>query len=127
MTLPHHDRHAPARPRDTEVWWWVFMRVSAVLLFVLATGWFLDRHIVHDRAAVDHDFVADRWRNPFWRVWDAALLLLAAAHGGRGLRNVVDDLVASASRRTALKLAVAVGASLVGLVALVAVVGFPPP
>lgn len=125
MTLPRTEADA-ARRHDGDVWWWVFMRVSAVLLLVLAAGWFLDRHIVHDRASIDHDFVADRWRNPFWRVWDLALLLLAAAHGGRGLRNVVDDLVASEPRRAALKLTVTIGASLGALVAVVAVVGFSP-
>ncbi len=125
MTLP---RTAPgaARPHDREVWWWVFMRVSAILLLVLAVGWFLDRHLVHDRGSIDYDFVADRWRNPFWRMWDLALLLLVAAHGGRGLRNVVDDLVASEWRRGALKVGVTIGASLVALVAVVAVVGFSP-
>lgn len=125
MTLPRTEADT-VRPRDREVWWWVFMRVSAALLLVLAVGWFLDRHLVHDRGSIDYDFVAGRWRNPFWRVWDLALLLLVAAHGGRGLRNVVDDLVRSGTRRGALKLAVTIGASLVALVAVVAVVGFSP-
>jgi succinate dehydrogenase membrane anchor subunit len=75
-----------------ELWSWLFMRVSAVVLLFLAVGHVLIMHVFSggiDR--VDFAFVQARWQNPLWRSWDWALLSLGLLHGVNGLRVVVQD------------------------------------
>ncbi len=77
-----------------ELWTWLFMRVSGVVLLVLAVGHVLIMHVLDggvDR--VNFGFVATRWQSPFWRSWDWMLLSLALLHGINGLRVVVMDYV----------------------------------
>ena len=82
------------RPRQSfETWSWFFMRVSGLLLVFLALIHFAITHIVNDVADTKADFVADRWANPLWRLFDWALLALALGHGLNGLRWIVDDYV----------------------------------
>jgi succinate dehydrogenase / fumarate reductase membrane anchor subunit len=77
-----------------ELWMWLFMRISGILLLVLALGHTLIMHLPSggvDR--VDFGFVAARWASPFWRTWDWMMLTLALIHGINGLRNITLDYV----------------------------------
>ncbi len=90
--LGYRGRERPAG--GFELWSWLFMRVSGVLLLVLAVGHVLIMHVVDEGVdRVDFGFVATRWGSPFWRTWDWALLVLALIHGINGLRVVVQDYV----------------------------------
>jgi succinate dehydrogenase / fumarate reductase, membrane anchor subunit len=80
--------------RGAEFWWWIFMRVSGIVLLVLAVGHVLIMHVFGggiDR--VDFGFVAVRWQSPLWRTWDWLLLSLAMVHGINGLRTITLDYV----------------------------------
>lgn len=97
-------RPAPSRRRwDPETWSWVFMRLSGLALVFLALVHFALTHIVHDVVETDYEFVADRWGNPFWRVFDWLLLALALGHGLNGLRWIVEDYVRRRRLRRAAK------------------------
>jgi succinate dehydrogenase / fumarate reductase, membrane anchor subunit len=77
-----------------ELWAWLFMRISGIVLLLLAVGHTLIMHLPSggvDR--VDFGFVATRWNSPFWRTWDWMLLILALIHGINGLRNITLDYV----------------------------------
>lgn len=74
-----------------ELYAWVFMRVSGVLLLVLALGHLVIMHLIHGVEEIDFAFVATRYRNPLWRLYDWFLLMLALVHGMNGLRVLVDD------------------------------------
>jgi succinate dehydrogenase / fumarate reductase membrane anchor subunit len=69
----------------------------------LALVHFSITHIVNDVVDTDYDFVAERWHNPAWRLFDWLLLVLALAHGANGLRWIVDDYVRRAGPRKAVK------------------------
>ncbi len=87
---------APAgrrRGRSFETWSWFFMRLSGLALVFLALAHFAITHILNDVVDTDHDFVARRWDNPLWRLFDWSLLALALLHGLNGLRWIVDDYV----------------------------------
>jgi succinate dehydrogenase / fumarate reductase membrane anchor subunit len=75
-----------------ELWTWLFMRISGIVLLVLAVGHVLIMHVVGKGVSrVNFGFVATRWQSPFWRSWDWALLSLALLHGINGLRVIVQD------------------------------------
>jgi succinate dehydrogenase / fumarate reductase membrane anchor subunit len=95
---------AMRRPRQNfETWSWYFMRISGLILIFLALTHFAITHIIHDVTDTNADFVAERWDNPLWRLFDWSLLLLALMHGLNGLRWIIDDYVRRPTRRAAVK------------------------
>jgi succinate dehydrogenase / fumarate reductase membrane anchor subunit len=79
------------------------MRVSGLVLVFLALTHFAITHIINDVVETDAEFVAERWDNPLWRLFDWTLLALALAHGLNGLRWIIDDYVRSNGRRALVK------------------------
>lgn len=82
-----------------ELYAWLFMRVSGILLLFLALGHLAIMHLINSVDTINFDFVAARWANPLWRLYDWLLLMLALVHGSNGVRVMVDDYV----RRPALR------------------------
>jgi succinate dehydrogenase / fumarate reductase membrane anchor subunit len=77
-----------------ELWMWLFMRISGLVLLVLAVGHVLIMHVVDEGVGrVNFGFVATRWGSPFWRTWDWLMLVFALIHGINGLRVIVLDYV----------------------------------
>ena len=87
---------ASSRPSGGTGWetfsWW-FFRVSGVGLVFLAIIHLLLMHVTHDVSATDYQFIANRYANPLWRVYDLLLLTLALFHGLNGLRIICDDYI----------------------------------
>ncbi len=79
------------------------MRISGLILFFLALIHFSLTHIFHDVTTTTVSFVAKRWANPFWRVFDWLLLALGLLHGTNGLRFIMDDYVRNPRKRAAVK------------------------
>lgn len=95
---------AGGRPRPDsglELYAWLFMRVSGMLLLFLALGHLLIMHILNHVDDINFAFVAGRWQNPLWRFYDWLLLMLALVHGMNGLRVIVDDYVRPPGLRVA--------------------------
>ena len=87
-------RVVPEKRRRTnwEKWGWLYQRVSGVLLVVLIFGHlFTNLFLGQGVRAIDFAFVAGKWANPFWIVWDLLLLWLALIHGANGMRTLVND------------------------------------
>ncbi|MFM2384825.1 MAG: hypothetical protein RL166_699 [Actinomycetota bacterium] len=71
---------------------WLFMRASGVVLIVLIFGHLYINLFTGDGIkAIDFAFVAGKWANPFWQVWDTLMLWLALIHGTNGMRTLVND------------------------------------
>jgi succinate dehydrogenase / fumarate reductase, membrane anchor subunit len=106
-TSPPHRPVAPAergeRPRSGfELWSWLFMRLSGIVLLFLAVGHVLIMHVMEEGVErVDFNFVADRWASPLWRTWDWMMLSLSLLHGINGMRVIVQDYVRGAGARLA--------------------------
>jgi succinate dehydrogenase / fumarate reductase membrane anchor subunit len=95
------DYRPPKRGQGNfELYAWLFMRVSGVLLVLLILI-HLTIMLAVDRGIgrVDFAFVSGRWSNPFWRLYDFSMLLLALLHGGNGLRVIIDDYARTGFRR----------------------------
>ncbi|HEY8484404.1 MAG TPA: succinate dehydrogenase, hydrophobic membrane anchor protein [Longimicrobiales bacterium] len=76
-----------------ELYSWFFMRISGVVLLVLAVFHLFWMHGVIGVEEITFDVVAQRWSNPLWRLYDFFLLAFALTHGVNGLRGVADDYV----------------------------------
>ena len=92
------------RPKQSfETWSWFFMRISGLVLVFLALFHFALTHIINDVVETDAEFVANRWENPLWRLFDWSLLALALLHGLNGVRWSIDDYVRSDRARALTK------------------------
>jgi succinate dehydrogenase / fumarate reductase membrane anchor subunit len=75
-----------------ELYSWLFMRVSGLVLVFLVLGHLLIMNILDGGVQrINFGFVAGRWSSPFWQVWDLLQLWLAQLHGANGLRTVIND------------------------------------
>jgi succinate dehydrogenase / fumarate reductase membrane anchor subunit len=83
---------------------WLFMRGSGLLLVVLVFGHlYVNLFRGEGIHAIDFGFVAGKWANPFWQVWDLAMLWLAQLHGTNGLRTIINDYATKPVTRFTLK------------------------
>ncbi|WP_370454488.1 succinate dehydrogenase hydrophobic membrane anchor subunit [Salinibacterium sp. dk5596] len=99
-----------------EKWGWIYMRASGVILVVLIFGHLFVNLMVGDGVhAIDFAFVAGKWADPFWIVWDTLLLFLALIHGANGMRTIINDYAQKPSTRRVLSWALA-GATLILLI-----------
>lgn len=75
-----------------ELYSWLFMRLSGLALVVLVLGHlFVNLMLGGGITALDFGFVAGKWANPLWQVWDLLMLWLAMLHGTNGLRTIIND------------------------------------
>ena len=101
-----------SRPRPesgTELVAWLFMRVSGVVLLLLALGHLFIMHVFNSVHVIDYNFVAARYARLFWRVYDLAMLWLALLHGLNGARILLDDYLRPPVRGLAVKALYGVG------------------
>ena len=87
-----YDLPAAGRSRF-ELWSWVFMRVSGVILIFLALYHLIWQNLVVGVEHLDAQLVADRWSNPMFRLLNIALLTFAMLHGLNGARYSIEDYV----------------------------------
>jgi len=87
-----------------ELYSWIFMRVSGLLLVILVIGHLLIMNILDGGVQrINFGFVAGRWSSPFWQTWDLLQLWLAELHGTNGLRTIINDYATKNSTRFWLK------------------------
>src|SRR5215469_6480376 len=82
-----------------ETFSWYFFRISGIVLLFLVIGHLYIMHVATDVHCTTYEFIAARYSNPFWRLFDWLLLTLALTHGINGLRIVIDDYVRNAAAR----------------------------
>ena len=69
-----YNRYSSKR-KNFEMFAWLGMRLSGVVLVVLIFGHLFSNLMVGDGIhAIDFGFVGGKWANPFWQVWDLLLL-----------------------------------------------------
>ena len=104
LAPPRSPRGRAARGGNFELNSWLFMRGSGLLLLVLVFGHlFVNLMLGEGIHQIDFAFVAGKWANPFWQVWDLAMLWLAMLHGCNGLRTIINDYAERLNTRFALK------------------------
>jgi succinate dehydrogenase / fumarate reductase membrane anchor subunit len=84
---------------NSELGWWVFMRISGLVLVFLVLGHVWFNNIQINVADVDYNYVAERLTKSWVRVYDTFLLGFAMLHGMNGLRYSIEDYVQRPGRR----------------------------
>jgi succinate dehydrogenase / fumarate reductase membrane anchor subunit len=115
------------RTGNGELYGWLFMRLSGVLLTVLVFGHlFVNLMLGQGINQIDFAFVAGKWASPFWQVWDLTMLWLALLHGANGVRTIINDY--SERQRTRLWLlgVLYVGVALTLLIGTLTITTFDP-
>jgi len=110
-----------------ELWSWLFMRGSGVVLLVLVFGHlFVNLMLGQGIKSIDFAFVAGKWASPFWQTWDLLMLWLAEIHGVNGVRTIINDYTEKDSTRLILKTLLAVSAILVLVLCTLVIFTFDP-
>ncbi len=118
---------ADRRPSSFEVWSWLFMRISGIILLFLVLIHLYIMHLIGEGVErVDFDFVASRWAHVGWKTFDWTMLFLALLHGANGLRVIIDDYVKSPGRRTAIKAALYTATGVLLIMGTAVLVTFDP-
>ena len=131
MSPIENPRTAPQRRSrsrtNTELYAWLFMRVSGVLLVVLVLGHLFIMNILDGGVQrINFGFVAGRWASPCWQVWDLLMLWLAQLHGTNGMRTVINDYTRKDATRFWLKMALYAASTLVIALGTLVIFTFDP-
>jgi succinate dehydrogenase / fumarate reductase membrane anchor subunit len=87
-----------------EMYGWLFMRLSGIVLVVLVLGHLLIQLVLDGGVSKSgFAFVAGRWASPWWQFWDLLQLWLAMIHGTNGMRTVINDYADKDRTRAILK------------------------
>ena len=110
-----------------ELYGWVFMRASGVLLVVLIFGHlFMNLIDGEGISAIDFGFVAGKWASPLWQVWDLLMLWLAMIHGTNGVRTIINDYAERDGTRIVLKVALYLAFTVVVVLGTLVIFTFDP-
>lgn len=124
---PHGRQGRTASRTNYELYAWLFMRASGVLLLVLVFGHLFMNLIDGDGInAIDFGFVAGKWASPFWQVWDLLMLWLAMIHGTNGIRTIINDYTERTTTRVVLKSALALAFTVVVVLGTLVIFTFDP-
>lgn len=134
-TAAHTGSGVPA-PRTTrrsaqrsnfELYSWLFMRVSGIVLVVLVLGHLLIMNILDGGVQrINFAFVAGRWTSPFWQTWDLLMLWLAMLHGSNGVRTIINDYAERDRTRFWLKMVLYVAAGFTIILGTLVIFTFDP-
>lgn len=92
-TIPSVTRRKVQVKFNFERYAYLFMRMSGLVLLILAVGHMIIQHVLNSSGNLTLIFVAEQWNSWGWKAYDIFLLLFAIPHGINGLRNVLDDYI----------------------------------
>jgi succinate dehydrogenase / fumarate reductase membrane anchor subunit len=120
-------RRSRATRSNFELYSWLFMRGSGVLLIALVFGHLFVNLVTGEGIKqVDFAFIAGKWTNPFWQTWDLLMLWLAELHGVNGVRTIINDYAEKDTTRIVLKTLLWVSAALVMFLGTLVIFTFDP-
>ncbi len=127
---PRTRRKRPSQGRrgtNFEMYAWIFMRISGLLLVFLVLGHLGIMLLLDDGVQrINFGFVAGRWASPFWRTWDLTQLWLAQLHGTNGLRVIINDYAERDGTRFWLKMLLYTSSFLVLVLGTLVIFTFDP-
>ena len=120
-------RRSRATRSNFELYSWLFMRASGVLLIALVFGHLFVNLVTGEGIKqVDFAFIGGKWSNPFWQTWDLLMLWLAELHGVNGVRTIINDYAEKDTTRIVLKTLLMTSAVLVMFLGTLVIFTFDP-
>ena len=120
-------RRSRATRSNFELWSWVFMRGSGLLLIALVLGHlFVNLMLGEGIKQIDFAFVAGKWSSPFWQTWDLLMLWLAQLHGANGVRTIINDYAEKDRTRLVLKTLLIASVGLIVVLGTLVIFTFDP-
>lgn len=89
---------------NAELNWWLFMRISGLILVFLILGHIYMTFIQVSEMDATFDAVVSKLSNPAWKLYDFMILSLGLLHGANGLRYVLEDHIRTRPGRAWLKM-----------------------
>lgn len=86
-----------------ELYSWVFMRVSGLLLIFMTLYHLYWWNLVVGVEHLSAELVLERWNQPLWRFFNIALATFAMLHGLNGLRYSIEDYIRNPTARKVVK------------------------
>ena len=84
---------------NAELNWWIFMRVSGVVLTFLILGHIWMTYVQVSEKDATFDAVVFKLQQPAWKLYDWLILSLSLLHGANGARYSIEDYVRSRPNR----------------------------
>jgi succinate dehydrogenase / fumarate reductase membrane anchor subunit len=127
LEAPRTRRQRSRSRTNFELYGWLFMRISGIVLVVLVLGHLLIMNVLDGGVQrINWGFVAGRYASPFWRVWDLTMLWLAELHGTNGLRTIINDYAERDQTRFWLKMVLFSSAVLILFLGTLVIFTFDP-
>ncbi len=127
IASPRSRRLRPRARTNFELYSWLFMRISGLVLVVLVLGHLLIMNVLDGGVQrINWGFVAGRYASPFWRLWDLTMLWLAEVHGTNGLRTIINDYAERDQTRFWLKVVLYASAVLILFLGTLVIFTFDP-
>ncbi|MBI3158681.1 MAG: succinate dehydrogenase [Chloroflexi bacterium] len=120
-TAPARVNLKPKPNYETTAWKW--MRYSGVLLVPLVWIHVAIQDVIVGVHNIDINYVALRWANIGWQVYDILLLAFTFAHGMNGLRQVSFDFFQSDKARRNLSWIIFVAWLVISFIGAMAIIG----
>lgn len=89
---------------NSELNWWLFMRVSGLILVFLILGHMYMTFLQVSEMDATFDAVVNKLSSPAWKLYNFLILSLGLLHGANGLRYVLEDHIRSRPNRAWLKM-----------------------
>jgi succinate dehydrogenase / fumarate reductase, membrane anchor subunit len=97
VTPPAESGEPAAPPMEKrsrfELYSWVFMRVSGVILLFMALYHLYWWNLVVGVEHLSAQLVMERWNQPLWRLFNIGLATFAMLHGLNGARYSIEDYI----------------------------------
>lgn len=78
---------------NAELNWWIFMRISGVVLVFLVLGHIYMTFLMVSESDATFDAVVYKLSQPAWKLYDWLILVLALLHGANGARYSIEDYI----------------------------------
>ena len=88
---------------NAELNWWIFMRISGLILIFLVLGHIYMTFIQVSESDATFVAVVNKLQNPAWKFYDWTILALSMLHGVNGARYSIEDYVRSRPNRAWVK------------------------
>lgn len=88
---------------NAELNWWIFMRISGLILVFLILGHIYMTFIQVSESDATFIAVTNKLSHPAWKLYDWLILVLGLLHGSNGMRYVIEDYISSKPERAWIK------------------------